>query len=189
MTLPAVVALPENALAVIVPVDGLIVTVDTVELAAPERVPDAGVKIIGWFVFVVAATTLTFCPVVAYPVRFPENAPENVVAVKVPVDGTYDNEPLDDKPVPVVVVAAPLNTGYTVDAVFVVATLIFDEVVAVAEFPDKVPLKVVAVIVLVEGLIVTVDTVEVAAPETVPVAGVNVIGWLAFVVAATTLTF
>ena len=51
LTLPAVVALPVNAplnvVAVIVPVDGFMVTVDTVELATPESVPDVGVKMIG----------------------------------------------------------------------------------------------------------------------------------------------
>ena len=41
----------------------------------------------------------------------PENEPENVVAVNVPVDGTYESEPLEESPVPVTVVAAPLNTG------------------------------------------------------------------------------
>jgi len=49
--------------------------------------------------------------VVAVPVRLPEKAPLNVVAVNKPVDGTNDNVLLDDTPVPVVVVAAPLNTG------------------------------------------------------------------------------
>ena len=83
---------------------------------------------------------------------------------------------LDDTPVPVVVVAAPLKTGYTVDAVLVVATLIFAAVVAVPALPLKEPLNVVAVIVPDEGFILTVDTVEVAAPDTDVVAGVNIIG-------------
>lgn len=59
----------------------------------------------------VAATTFTFLPVCAYPETFPVKAPENVVADNVPVEGTYDKEPLDERPVPTVVVAAPLNTG------------------------------------------------------------------------------
>lgn len=121
------------------------------------------------------------------PVTVPVTLPENVVAVSVPVDGTYDNEPLEDNPVPVTVVAAPLNTGYTVDAVLVVATFTFVAVVAVpVKLPVNAPLNVVAVKVPFDGLIVTVETVEVAAPETEVVAGVNVIGWLALVVAATT---
>ena len=83
---------PENVVAVIVPVDGFTLTVETVEVAAPETLVVAGVNNIGWLALVVAVTTLTFCPVVAvpvtFPVRLPENAPENVVAVTVPVDGT-----------------------------------------------------------------------------------------------------
>ena len=102
-------------------------TVDTVEVAAPVTLAVAGVNIIGWLAFVVAVITLTFCAVVAvpvtFPVRFPENDPLNVVAATVPVD----------------------------------------------------------------GFTVTVETEEVAAPETVPVAGVNVIGCVALVVAATTV--
>ena len=82
---------PENVVAVIVPVEGLTVTVDTVEVAAPDNEPEAGVNIIGWFDDVDAATTFTFCPVVAkpvtLPVKLPVNAPENVVAATVPVDG------------------------------------------------------------------------------------------------------
>jgi hypothetical protein len=66
-------------------------TVETVEVAAPDTLAEAGVNISGWLALVVAATTLTFCPVVAkpvtFPVRFPENAPLNVVADNVPVDG------------------------------------------------------------------------------------------------------
>jgi hypothetical protein len=47
----------------------------------------------------------------------------------------------------------------------------------------------VAETVLVDGLIKTVDTVDVAAPATDVVAGVNIIGWLADVVAVIMLTF
>jgi len=54
--------------------------------------------------------------------------------------------------------------------------LIFAAVVAVPALPLKDPLKVVAVIVPDEGFILTVDTVEVAAPDTDVVAGVNIIG-------------
>jgi hypothetical protein len=119
----------------------------------------------------------TFCPVVAnpvtFPVKLPENAPENVVADNTPVDGTYDNAALDEIPVPVTVVAAPLNTGYTVDAVFVVAIFTIAAVVAV---PVNEPLNVVADNVPVDGLTVTVDTVDVAAPDNEPDTGVNIIG-------------
>lgn len=58
---------PENVVAVIVLVEGLIETVETVEVAAPDTEPVAGVNIIGWLALVVAATTFTFCPVVAVP--------------------------------------------------------------------------------------------------------------------------
>ena len=77
---------PENVVADNVPVDGLTVTVETVEVAAPETVAEAGVNNTGWLAAVVAATTLIFLPVVANPVKLPENA----VAVNVPVDGTTD---------------------------------------------------------------------------------------------------
>jgi hypothetical protein len=55
--------------------------------------------------------------------------------------------------------------------------------------PEKAPLNVVAEIVPVDGLTLTVDTVDVAAPATDVVAGVNIIGWLVLVVAVITLTF
>ena len=55
--------------------------------------------------------------------------------------------------------------------------------------PENAPLNVVAEIVPVAGLTLTVDTVDVAAPATDAVAGVNIIGWLADVVAVITLTF
>ena len=38
---------PENVVAETVPVDGFIVTVDTVDVAAPDNEPDTGVNIIG----------------------------------------------------------------------------------------------------------------------------------------------
>ena len=44
------------------------------------------------------------------------------------------------------------------------------------KFPLNAPLNVVALNVPVEGLTLTLDTVEVAAPETAVVAGVNTIG-------------
>jgi hypothetical protein len=123
------VTLPENAplnvVAETVLVDGLIKTVDTVDVAAPATDVVAGVNIIGWLADVVAVIMLTFWPVVAKPVMLPENAPLNVVAEIVPV----------------------------------------------------------------AGLTLTVDTVDVAAPATDAVAGVNIIGWLADVVAVITLTF
>ena len=75
---------PENVVALTVPVEGLTLTVDTVEVAAPETEAAAGVNKTGWLADVVAATTLIFLPVVANPVKLPENA----VAVNVPVDGT-----------------------------------------------------------------------------------------------------
>jgi predicted metal-binding membrane protein len=125
LTLVDVVAVPLNVRAVIVLVDGLTLTVDTVDVAAPETDVVAGVNIIGWLVLVVAVITLTFWPVVAKPVMLPENAPLNVVAEIVPLDG-FTN---------------------------------------------------------------TVDTVEVAAPATDVVAGVNIIGWFADVVAVIILTF
>ena len=56
---------PENVVAVTVLVEGLTVTVDTVEVAAPDNEPDTGVNIIGCAVLVVAAITFTFWPVVA----------------------------------------------------------------------------------------------------------------------------
>jgi hypothetical protein len=131
------VTLPENAplnvVADIVLVDGLIKTVDTVDVAAPDTDVVAGVNTIGWFADVVAVIMLTFCPVVAKPVTFP---------VRLPVT-----------------------------------------------LPENAPLNVVAVIVLVDGLIDTVETVEVAAPDTDVVAGVNIIGWLVLVVAVIMLTF
>jgi hypothetical protein len=43
-------------------------------------------------------------------------------------------------------------------------------------FPEKAPENVVAATVPFDGLTVTVDTLEEAAPDTVPVAGVKVIG-------------
>jgi hypothetical protein len=55
--------------------------------------------------------------------------------------------------------------------------------------PENAPLNVVAEIVPVDGLTLTVDTVDVAAPATDVVAGVNIIGWLVLVVAVITLTF
>ena len=57
-------------------------------------------------------------------VAYPENEPENAVAVRVPVDGTYDNEPLEDKPVPVVVVAAPAVICVIVVAVITIVAAI-----------------------------------------------------------------
>ena len=60
---------------------------------------------------------------------------------------------------------------------FVVATFTIVAVVAVpVKLPVNAPLNVVAVIVLVDGFMLTVETVEVAAPVTDPVAGVNIIG-------------
>ena len=38
---------PENVVAATVPLDGLTVTVDTVDVAAPDNDPDTGVNIIG----------------------------------------------------------------------------------------------------------------------------------------------
>jgi hypothetical protein len=113
VTLPVTVPVrgPENADAVIVPVDGFTFTLETVEVAAPDTDVVAGVNMIGWLVLVEASVTSTFLPVVAVPVTLPEKAPLNVVAVNTPVDGTNDNVLLDDTPVPVVVVATPLNTG------------------------------------------------------------------------------
>ena len=82
---------PENVVAVTVLVDGLIVTVDTVDVAAPVKLPEAGVNITGWFVFVVAATTLTLVPVVANPA----NVPLKVVDVSVAVLGLYVKPPVE----------------------------------------------------------------------------------------------
>jgi hypothetical protein len=61
---------PENVVAVIVPDDGLTLTVDTVDVAAPDTVVVAGVNIIGWLALVDASVTSTFLPVVAVPVTF-----------------------------------------------------------------------------------------------------------------------
>jgi hypothetical protein len=77
---------PENVVAVIVLLDGLIVTVETVEVAAPDTDVVAGVNIIGCAKLVEASVTSTFLPVVAEP-ALPVRAPENVVAVIVPEDG------------------------------------------------------------------------------------------------------
>ena len=56
-------------------------------------------------------------------------------------------------------------------------TVEFCEVVAVpVTFPEKAPENVVAVMVLFDGLILTVETVDIAAPTTAVVAGVNKIG-------------
>ena len=51
---------PEKVVAATVPFDGFTVTVDTVDVAAPVNVPEAGVNIIGCAVLVVAAITFTF---------------------------------------------------------------------------------------------------------------------------------
>ena len=93
-------------------------------------------------------------------------------------------------PVPVTVEPTPVNTGYTVEAVFVVATLRFVAVVAVpVTFPVRGPENAVAVTVPVDGFTVTVETVEVAAPDNVPEAGVNMIGCAVFVLAALPFIF
>ena len=125
---------------------------------------------------VVAATTLTFCPVVAnpvtFPVRFPENAPENVVALNVPVDGFTLTVDTEDVAAPETVAAAGVNkTGWLADVV-AATTLIFLPVVAK---PVKLPEKAEAVIVPVDGVTNTVDTAEVADPVTLTSCGVNVI--------------
>lgn len=39
--------MPENVVAATVPVDGFTVTVETVDVAAPDKLPEAGVNIIG----------------------------------------------------------------------------------------------------------------------------------------------
>jgi hypothetical protein len=57
-----------------------------------------------------------------------------------------------------------------------VATLIFAAVVAVPALPIRGPENAAALIVPVDGLTLTVDTVDVAAPDTDVVAGVNIIG-------------
>ena len=76
------------------------------------------------------------------------------------------------------------------DAVLVVAIFTLVAVVAVpVTFPVSGPENAEAVTVPVDGLTLTVDTVEVAAPETPVVAGVNTIGWLALVVAVTISIF
>lgn len=107
------VCAPLNVVAATVPFDGLIVTVDTVDVAAPETVPVAGVNVIGWARLVVAATTFMFLPVVAnpvtFPVRFPEKAPENVVAVTVPVDGVTNTVVTEDVAAPETEVPCGLN--------------------------------------------------------------------------------
>jgi hypothetical protein len=55
--------------------------------------------------------------------------------------------------------------------------------------PVKGPENARAVIVPEDGFTFTLDTVEVAAPDTDVVAGVNMIGWLALVEASVTSTF
>jgi len=52
--------------------------------------------------------------------------------------------------------------------------------------PESAPENVVAVIVLFDGLTLIVETLDIAAPVTLVVAGVNKIGWLALVLDATT---
>ena len=78
---------PLNVVADIVPLDGLTLTVDTVDVAAPDTDVVAGVNIIGWLLLAEVINTSTFLPVVAVPVTLPVRAPENVVALKVPVEG------------------------------------------------------------------------------------------------------
>ena len=138
-------------------------------MAEPTTAVNCGVNVTAWTVLVVANRTSTFLLVEPYP--------EKTVAVSVPVEGIKDNVLLEERPVPVVVVAAPLNTGYIVEAVFVVATFTVVDVVAVpVTVPDKAPENVVAVIVLLDGLTLTVDTLDTAAPVILVVAGVNKIG-------------
>ena len=60
--------------------------------------------------FVVAATTFKFWPVVAYPVKLPENAPLNVVADNVPVDGLTLTVDTVDVAAPETAVVAGVNT-------------------------------------------------------------------------------
>jgi hypothetical protein len=62
---------PLNVVADIVPLDGLTLTVDTVDVAAPDTDVVAGVNIIGWLLLAEVINTSTFLPVVAVPVRLP----------------------------------------------------------------------------------------------------------------------
>ena len=117
-----------------------------------------------------------------------------MVAETVPLDGlTLNVDNVDDAPPVTDVVAGVNNTGWLA---FVVAVmiLIFCPVVAVpvtlpVRLPEKEPENVVAATVPVDGFTVTVDTVEVAAPDNDPEAGVNIIGCAVLVVAAITFTF
>ena len=102
---PAVTAIPDTDNISVLGLNEKVLSFDN---AAPETVPEAVENRSKCATFELpAATVFTFLPVVAKPVKLPTNP----VAVRVPVDGTYDNEPLEDNPVPVVVDATPLNTG------------------------------------------------------------------------------
>jgi hypothetical protein len=133
---------------------------------------------------------------VRLPVTLPENAPLNVVADIVLVDGFIKTVDTVDVAAPATDVVAGVNIIGWLAAVVAVIMLTFCPVVAKpvtlpvrlpVTLPENAPLNVVAETVLVDGLIKTVDTVDVAAPDTDVVAGVNTIGWLADVVAITTL--
>jgi len=193
LTFVDVVAVPLNVVAVIEPLDGFIVTVDTVEVAAPDTVVVAGVNIIGWLALVEASVTSTFLPVVAVPVTLPvrlpvtlpEKAPLNVVADIVPDDGLTLTVETVDVAAPDTDVVAGVNIIGWLLLAEVINTSTFLPVVAVpvtlpvrlpVTLPEKAPLNVVAEIVPDDGFTLTVDTVDVAAPDTDVVAGVNMIG-------------
>ena len=193
-----------KVVAVIVPVDGFTVTVEIEDTAAPETVAEAVVNSILCAKFDdPAATTLTFCPVVAkpvtLPVTLPENAPENVVAATVPFDGFIVTVETVEVAAPETVEAAGVNiTGW---AKLVLAATMFTFCPVVAKpvtlpvtfpvrFPEKAPENVVAETVPLEGLTVTVEIVDTAAPEAVAEAVVNITLCVKFdAPAATTLTF
>ena len=162
--------------------DGVTVIVETVETAAPDCVPVLGVNINGWLVAAVVATTFTFVDVVAkpvnvpvtFPVTLPVNGPANALAVTVPVEGvTVTVETLDTAApdcVPELGVnirgcAVPAAAATILTLVDVVAKPVNVPVTFPVTFPVNGPEKALAVIVPVEGVIVTVDIVETAAPD------------------------